>query len=58
MAEASALSWGMSRIGRLLVAPLPEHQQHQQRVERQLQRQLQQQQRIQLERHPPRSDGK
>ena len=58
MAGASALSWGVTRIGRLLVAPLPGHRQRLLRVVRQLQRQLQQQQRIQLERHPPRSDGK
>jgi hypothetical protein len=34
----------MARIGHQLVAPFPEHQQHQQRLERQHQRQLQQQQ--------------
>nr|DAY55467.1 MAG TPA: hypothetical protein [Caudoviricetes sp.] len=50
------LGYGPSR--HQLVAPLPEHQQHQQRVQRELQWRLEQQQRQQLLWRPPRSDGK
>lgn len=50
------LGYGPSR--HQLVAPLPEHQQHQQRVERELQWQLQQLERQQLLRGPARSDGR